>query len=134
MLSCESPTLRVLVVDDHELTRITLQMVLSCQKNIKVVGLATNGKEAVEMVKRHRPDVIVLDLQMPVMDGWAASGQIKAIAPDTQIIAYSSVEEAKIKEPKSVPSWDAFCRKEVPTTELIALVRQLGNTNSSISN
>ena len=62
MLSCESPTLRVLVVDDHELTRITLQMVLSCQKNIQVVGLATNGKEAVEMVKRYQPDVIVLDL------------------------------------------------------------------------
>ncbi len=129
MLSCESPTLRVLVVDDHELTRITLQMVLSCQKNIQVVGLATNGKEAVEMVKRYQPDVIVLDLQMPIMDGWAASGQIKAIAPHTQIIAYSSVEEAKTKEPKSIPSWDAFCKKEVPTTELIALVRQLGSNH-----
>jgi DNA-binding NarL/FixJ family response regulator len=134
MLSCESSTLRVLVVDDHELTRITLQMVLSCQKNMTVVGLATNGKEAVEMVKRHQPDVIVLDLQMPVMDGWTASDQIKAIAPDTQIIAYSSVEEAKTKDPKSMVSWDAFCKKEVPTTELVALVRRLGNgiSNSSV--
>lgn len=131
MLSCESSTLRVLVVDDHELTRITLKMVLSSQKNMTVVGLATNGKEAVEMVKRHQPDVIVLDLQMPVMDGWTASDQIKAIAPDTQIIAYSSVEEAKTKDPKSMVSWDAFCKKEVPTIELVALVRQLGN---SISN
>ena len=133
MLSCESSTLRVLVVDDHELTRITLQMVLSSQKNMTVVGLATNGKEAVEMVKRHRPDVIVLDLQMPVMDGWTASDQIKAIAPDTQIIAYSSVEEAKTKDPKSIVSWDVFCKKEVPTTELVALVRQLGNSISNSS-
>lgn len=129
MLSCEPSTLRVLVVDDHELTRITLQMVLSCQKNMQVVGLATNGQEAVDMVKRHRPDVIVLDLQMPVMDGWTASGKIKEIAPDTQIIAYSSVEDAKNVGVHDMGCWDVFCKKDVPTTELIALVRELGNGN-----
>ncbi len=131
MLSCEPSTLRVLVVDDHELTRMTLQMVLSCQKNIKVVGLATNGQEAVDMVKRHQPDVIVLDLQMPVMDGWTASDKIKEIAPDTQIIAYSSVEDAKnVGANNDMGRWDVFCKKDVPTTELIALVRQLGNGNN----
>ncbi len=131
MLSCEPSTLRVLVVDDHELTRMTLQMVLSCQKNMQVVGLATNGQEAVDMVKRHRPDVIVLDLQMPVMDGWTASGKIKEIAPDTQIIAYSSVEDAKnVGANNDMGRWDVFCKKDVPTTELIALVRELGNGNN----
>lgn len=131
MLSCEPSTLRVLVVDDHELTRMTLQMVLSCQKNMQVVGLATNGQEAVDMVKRHQPDVIVLDLQMPVMDGWTASGKIKEIAPNTQIIAYSSVEDAKnVGINNDMGSWDVFCKKDVPTTELIALVRELGNGNN----
>lgn len=131
MLSCEPSTLRVLVVDDHELTRMTLQMVLSCQKNMQVVGLATNGQEAVDMVKRHQPDVIVLDLQMPVMDGWTASGKIKEIAPNTQIIAYSSVEDAKnVGVNNDMGSWDVFCKKDVPTTELIALVRELGNGNN----
>ena len=130
MLSCEPSTLRVLVVDDHELTRMTLQMVLSCQKNMQVVGLATNGQEAVDMVKRHRPDVIVLDLQMPVMDGWTASGKIKEIAPDTQIIAYSSVEDAKNTAVNDMGRWDVFCKKDVPTAELIALVRELGNGNN----
>ena len=91
MLSCEPSTLRVLVVDDHELTRLTLQLAFSSQENIQVVGLASNGKEAVEMVKDCYPDVIVLDLQMPVMDGWNASCKIKEISPRTQIIAYSSV-------------------------------------------
>jgi DNA-binding NarL/FixJ family response regulator len=129
MLSCEPSTLRVLVVDDHELTRVTLQMVLSVQKNMQVVGLATNGQEAVEMVKDYRPDVIVLDLQMPVMDGWTASGKIKEIAPDTQIIAYSSVEDAKNTSASDIGNWDVFCKKDVPTTELIALVRELGNAN-----
>ncbi|MBF2065332.1 MAG: response regulator transcription factor [Calothrix sp. C42_A2020_038] len=133
MLSCEPSTLRVLVVDDHELTRMTLQMVLSCQKNMQVVGLATNGQEAVDMVKDHKPDVIVLDLQMPVMDGWTASGKIKEIAPDTQIIAYSSVEDAKNKGVSDIGSWDVFCKKDVPTTELIALVRELGSANHQLA-
>ncbi|MBH8573130.1 response regulator transcription factor [Nostocaceae cyanobacterium CENA369] len=133
MFSCESSTLRVLVVDDHELTRLTLQLAFSCQENIQVVGLASNGKEAVEMVKRSHPDVIVLDLQMPVMDGWSASHQIKAMSPNTQILAYSSVEEANISQTKSVLNFDYICKKDVPTSELIALVRQLGQRAGNAS-
>ena len=133
MLSCESSTLRVLVVDDHELTRLTLQLAFSCQENIQVVGLASNGQEAIEMVKRHHPDVIVLDLQMPVMDGWSASSQIKDISPNTQILAYSSVEDATLHQAKAMPSFDDFCKKDVPTNELIALVRQLGKRGGNNS-
>jgi DNA-binding NarL/FixJ family response regulator len=114
------------VVDDHELTRLTLQLAFSCQENIQVVGLASNGQEAIDMVKRCYPDVIVLDLQMPVMDGWSASSHIKAISPKTQILAYSSVEDGYLKETKAMPTFDDICKKDIPTTELIALVRQLG--------
>ena len=126
MLSCEPSTLRVLVVDDHELTRLTLQLAFSSQKNIEVVGLASNGKEAVEMVQNCYPDVIVLDLQMPVMDGWSASCKIKDISPNTQIIAYSSVEEKYFQETKAMGRVDAFCKKDVPTNELVGLIKQLG--------
>lgn len=135
MISCESSTLRVLVVDDHELTRLTLQLAFAGQENIQVVGSASNGQEAVEMVKSCHPDVIVLDLQMPVMDGWIASGEIKAISPRTQILAYSSVEEAHLPDKKTTANFDEVCKKDVPTSELIALVRQLGQSagNGSIS-
>jgi DNA-binding NarL/FixJ family response regulator len=126
MFTCESSTLRVLVVDDHELTRLTLQLVFSSQENIQVVGLASNGQEAIEMVKDHHPDVIILDLQMPVMDGWSASSYIKAIAPKTQILAYSSVEDVNFQQTKAMPNFDEVCKKDVPTSELIALVRRLG--------
>ncbi|MDZ8237283.1 MAG: response regulator transcription factor [Nostoc sp. ChiQUE01a] len=132
MLSCEFSTLRVLVVDDHELTRLTLQLAFSCQENIQVVGLATNGQEAIEMVKRWQPDVIVLDLQMPVMDGWSASSQIKAISPNTQILAYSSVEDVSFQETKKMSNFDDVCKKDVPTSELIALVRQLGKRTGNV--
>lgn len=123
MLSYEPSALRVLVVDDHELTRLTLKVAFACEQNIQVVGLASNGKEAIEMVNSHSPDVIVLDLQMPVMDGWSASNHIKTIAPSTQIIAYSSMEDSKPSE----ANVDAFCKKDVPTKELIALVKKLGS-------
>ena len=112
MLSCKPFILRVLVVDDHELTRFSLKLALSCQENIELVGLASNGQEAIEMVERYHPDVIILDLQMPILDGWSASTQIKDINPNTQIIAYSSVEELKSKEIGTTDSLDAFCQKE----------------------
>jgi len=133
MFSCESSTLKVLVVDDHELTRLTLQLASSGQENIQVVGLASNGQEAIEMVKNHHPDVIVLDLQMPVMDGWSASGHIKAISPHTQILAYSSVEDANLLDVNTAPNFDDFCKKDVPTKELIALVKQLGQRAGNAS-
>ena len=126
MLSCESTTLRVLVVDDHELTRFSLKLAFSSQENIELVGLASNGKEAIEMVERHHPDVIILDLQMPVLDGWSASSQIKDIDPNTQIIAYSSVEDPMLKDISKTDSLDAFCKKDTATQELIKLVKELG--------
>lgn len=126
MLSCEHSALRVLVVDDHELTRFSLKLALSSQENIELVGLASNGQEAIEMVERYHPNVIILDLQMPVMDGWIASTHIKGIAPSTQIIAYSSLEDPKFEESCKTDSLDAFCKKDTATPELIKLVRELG--------
>jgi DNA-binding NarL/FixJ family response regulator len=119
------------VVDDHELTRFSLKLALSHQENIELVGLASNGQEAVQMVERHHPDVIILDLQMPVMDGWSASMQIKRIEPNAQIIAYSSLEDLNFKDTSQTNSLDAFCKKDTTTPELIALVRELGQRAAS---
>ncbi len=126
MLFCEPSTLKVLVVDDHELTRFTLKLALSYQENIELVGLASNGQEAIEMVERHHPNVIILDLQMPVMDGWSASSRIKDINPNIQIIAYSSLEDPKLPELDDNSNLDAFCKKDTATSELILTIRQLG--------
>lgn len=127
MLSCQHPVLRVLVVDDHELTRFSLKLALSSQKQIELVGLASNGKEAIEMVESYRPDVIILDLQMPVMDGLSASSYIKSISPTTQIIAYSSVEDPQIEVMSQTAPIDVFCKKDTATKDLINLVKQLGS-------
>ncbi|MBD2129273.1 response regulator transcription factor [Microcoleus sp. ZQ-A2] len=131
MLSCQNPILRVLVVDDHELTRVSLKLALSAQSHIDIVGLASNGKEAIEMVERYRPDVIILDLQMPVMDGLSASTHIKSIEPTTQIIAYSSVEDPQLEVMSQTAPIDVFCKKDTATKDLINLVKQLGDRKTN---
>lgn len=131
MLSCMRSALRVLVVDDHELTRFSLKLALQNQSNIELVGLASNGQEAVDLVKHQHPDVIILDLQMPVMDGLSASTHIKSIAPNTQIIAYSSVDDPQTEVMIQTAKIDAFCKKDVATKELLALVKTLGERTAS---
>ena len=131
MLSCQHPLLRVLVVDDHELTRFSLKLALANQNNIQLVGLASNGQEAIDMVERHHPDVVILDLQMPVMDGLSASTHIKSIDPNTQIIAYSSVEDPQIEVMTQMARIDVFCKKDTATKDLINLVQQLGHRKAS---
>lgn len=131
MLSCQNPVLRVLVVDDHELTRVSLKLALQSQANIELVGLASNGQEAVKMAELHHFDVIILDLQMPIMDGLSASTQIKRFDPRTQIIAYSSVDDPQIEVMSQTARIDAFCKKDTATQELIDLVNQLGERAAS---
>ncbi len=128
MLCCQNSTLRVMVVDDHELTRFSLKLAMQSQKNIELVGMASNGKEAIELVERCHPDVIILDLQMPVMDGLSASNHIKTLDPNVQIIAYSSVENPQAEVRNAAARIDAFCKKDAPTQDLIALVKKLGES------
>ncbi|MEP0918665.1 response regulator transcription factor [Leptolyngbya sp. DQ-M1] len=118
--------LRVLIVDDHELTRFSLKLALQRQEGIELVGLASNGQEAVEMANRHCPDVIVLDLQMPVMDGLSASTQIKSAHPNVKILAYSSLEDPQTEVMLQTAKVDAFCKKETTVQDLIAIVNELG--------
>lgn len=126
MIFVERSVLRVLVVDDHELTRFSLKAAFRNQTDIELVGLASNGYEAVEMVQSSCPDVIVLDLQMPILDGMSAAIAIKRIAPHVQILAYSSLEDPKIEPLLRDATIAELCRKDMPTADLIAMVRQLG--------
>ena len=126
MLTCERSTTRVLIVDDHELTRLSLSLALRSQADIELVGLASNGQEAIDLVKQQPPDVIILDLQMPVMDGLSASTQIKTTNPTIQILAYSSLDDPQTEVMIQTAKIDAFCKKDTATSDLIAMVRQLG--------
>lgn len=124
-MSSQPPNLRVLVVDDHELTRLSLSVTLTQEKNIELVGVASNGQEGIDLAREHQPHAILLDLQMPKMDGLTAATQIKQVVPNTRIIAYSSVSDPQIEVMIQTAPIDAFCRKETPPARLIELIKEL---------
>ena len=84
-----SPPIRALVIDDSAYNRVTLSRILGASPRIDVVGTAVNGEDGIKQVLRHRPDVVTLDLEMPVMDGFAFLRWIMANRP-TAVIAVSS--------------------------------------------
>ena len=89
--------LRILIADDAPDIRLLLKMYLT-DSRLEVVGEATNGAEAVEMAGAHKPDAIILDLAMPVMDGLEAIPLIKTISPNTKIVVLSGFDADRMAE------------------------------------
>lgn len=88
MAATRVPT-RVLVVDDESLVRRILKQILSSYQDLELVGEAANGDEAIAAVARLQPDIVVMDIRMPALDGIAAARQIRAKAPHVKIIGLS---------------------------------------------
>jgi DNA-binding NarL/FixJ family response regulator len=83
--------IRVLIADDHSVVRQGLRMFLQLDEELEVVGEAANGEEAVARTRQLHPDVVLMDMLMPVMDGITATAQIRSEMPDTEVIAVTSV-------------------------------------------
>lgn len=91
------PSVRVLLVDDHAVVRQGLRLFLGLDPLIDVIGEAANGEEALTQVAALHPDVVIMDLMMPVMDGITATRALKRAHPDTEVIALTStLEEHKV--------------------------------------
>ena len=82
-------TTRVLVVDDESLVRRILKQILASYQDLELVGEAANGEEAIAAVARLQPDIVVMDIRMPALDGIAAAREIRARAPHVKIIGLS---------------------------------------------
>jgi NarL family two-component system response regulator LiaR len=86
---------RLLIVDDHSVVRQGLRMFLKTDRDIQIVGEAGDGAEAVRLARELQPDVVVMDLLMPVMDGIQATAAIRRDMPHTEVLALTSVMEDK---------------------------------------
>lgn len=85
--------IKVLIADDQELIRESLKIVLSEKKNITVAGTAKNGREVIQFIRRDKPDVILMDVRMPIMDGVQCTQIIKENYPDVKIIILTTFDD-----------------------------------------
>lgn len=122
--------IKVLFVDDHEMVRIGVSAYLSSQPDIEIVGEAENGKKGVELALAKRPDVILMDLVMPVMDGIEATKEILKAWPEAKIIIVTSF----IDDEKVYPALEAgaisYMLKTSKASEIAKAVRETHNGQS----
>jgi len=125
--SASGEKIRVLIVDDHAMVRQGLRTFLELQNqsalSIEVTGEAANGLEAVMMAKQTQPDIVLLDLVMPEMDGLQATSKIIEASPQSRVIILTSFgEEGKVL-PAIRAGAQGYLLKDIPPTELVRAVR-----------
>jgi DNA-binding NarL/FixJ family response regulator len=113
-----SRAVRLLLADDHRLFAESLMAVLSADERVEVVGIAENGLEAVELAAELEPDVILMDLRMPVMDGLEATRKIRETGLPVQILLLTGTETPVGAEDAAAAGANAFLRKERGVEEL----------------
>lgn len=115
--------MRILLADDHAVVRRGLEMVLQLEPDFEIVGDAANGEEAVAQAHRLSPDLILLDLKMPRMDGVAAAYAIKQFAPQTRILMLTGVDAGEDVVRALEAGADGYVLKEISPDELIHAIR-----------
>lgn len=122
----DSPTpvpIRVMLVDDHLMIRDGLKVFLSTYSDLEVVAEASDGQEALELCPQTRPDVILMDVVMPNMDGPAATAQIRASYPETQIIALTTFTERNLVQASIEAGAIGYLLKDVHADKLAEAIR-----------
>ena len=113
----------VLIVDDHAVVRQGLRTLLELQDDIEVVGEATNGLESVEQTRQLLPDVVLMDLVMPEMDGIEATRKIRALSPNTKVIILTSFAEDEKVFPSIKAGALGYLLKNVSPPDLVKAIQ-----------
>ena len=119
---------RVLVVDDAANLRELLTLLLEVEDDFEVVGTAADGKQAIDAAAILKPDVVLLDLAMPVMDGLQALPELRAHLPNARIVIFSGFEHEALAEEALLAGADAYIEKGTSVTQLVSQLRELRNT------
>ncbi len=120
----DSPMIRVMIVDDHYMVREGLKVFLSTLGDITVVGEAENGAQAVQRCSEARPDVVLMDLLMPVMDGATATARIREACPTAQVIALTSFVEQELVQEALDAGAISYLLKDARPEKLAEAIRE----------
>jgi len=125
--------IRVLLADDQQMIRAGLRMLCEAQPDVEVVGEAGNGRDAVVLAERLAPDVVVMDLRMPGVDGITATGRILAARPATRVLVLTTFGDDEHLYPALTAGACGFLLKDAPPAELLDGIRRAAAGGSPFS-
>jgi DNA-binding NarL/FixJ family response regulator len=128
-----STAIRVLLVDDDALVRAGLRMILSSSEELEVVGEAADGTDAVAAVRAHRPDVVLMDIRMPVMDGIAATSALRQLANPPHVIVLTTFQADEHVMSALRAGADGFLLKDTAPAEILQAVRLVAAGEAMLS-
>lgn len=117
--------IRIVIADDQASLRLALLAQFKSYPDIEVVGVAENGRQAIEQVEKLRPDVLLLDLVMPILDGLGAAQEVKARFPETKLLILSAQNDPSSLLPALQVGVHGYLQKGVPSEELVAAIRSV---------
>ena len=126
-------SVKVLLVDDDALVRAGLRLILSSADDIDVVGETDDGAGAVEAVREHRPDVVLMDIRMPQMDGIAATAALRRLDPAPQVIVLTTFQADEQVVAALRAGASGFLVKDTPPAEIIHAVRLVAAGDAIVS-
>lgn len=115
--------IRIMIVDDHKIVREGLAGLLCLERDFELVGEASNGRMAVDLARELRPDVIIMDISMPVMNGIEATRVIAAAQPGVRIIGLSMHDKEDMAGAMRDAGASGYVSKDGPSSELISAIR-----------
>lgn len=113
----------ILLADDQELVRTGLRMILTVEDDLAVVGEAADGDEAVDLAAALRPDVVLMDIRMPGLDGIAATRRITATVPDVRVVMLTTFDRSQLVYDSLIAGASGFLLKDAPGQQLVSGVR-----------
>ena len=114
---------RLIIADDHELVRSSLRLMLQGEQDLQIIAEARDGQEAIELYRRHRPTLVLMDVNMPEVNGFEATRTIKEEFPTAKVLIVSAYESAALTSEAIVAGADGYVSKLYPLQELLEAIR-----------